>query len=265
VTLLCAILNCLNVLAAGANPTGQLVPVNVNIGGVRLAAPQQALSNGRDTFVPISALKLLGATWKVDRRDETVNAEWGPGQQHSVFAIVRPDGQSMLALDDLARAFGGLVVRPNADRGTSKANSDVYLLATVKSIVSTNTALNITTSFPVTANVWMIDDAPPRRGIVDLYGCYLPDGLVPVSHAISQNKGFRIRAAQRNFSTTRVVAEIGENVYLRVGQRTASPGITTLSTAFHLRPAGTRVVINVPATKANQVPIQSASAISGSA
>ncbi len=263
VTLLCAILNCLNVLAAGANPTGQLVPVNVNIGGVRLDAPQQALSNGRDTFVPISALKLLGATWKVDRRDETVKAEWGAGRQHSVFAIVRPDGQSMLALDDLARAFGGLVVRPNVDGSkTSKVNGDVYLLAIVRSIVSTNTALDITTSFPVTANVWMIDDAPPRRGIVDLYGCYLPDGLVPASHANSRNKGFRIRAAQRNFSNTRVVAELGANKYLRVGQRTASPGVTTLSTTFHIRQPGTRVVINVPVAKIPQLPVQRAGALS---
>ncbi len=248
-TVLCAFVLCLRGVAARADRSNQLVPVNVNIGGVRLQSASQALSNGHDTFVPIDALKLFGATWKIDKRDETVAASWNPGGQHATFAIVRPDHHAMLSLNDLARTFDGIVVRPGntASRKPDTVNS-VYLLSIVKSIVATKRSLTITTSFPVTANVWMIEDAPPRRGIVDLYGCYLPDTVVPKTQPASLAATLPVRAAQRNFSTTRVVAQVDAGVYFRVGERAAVQGVDAVIAAFHTRSTtnSTQVVINVP-------------------
>ncbi len=263
-TLLCMLGMCLHGLAARADGSSQLVPVKVNIGGVRLQTVQEPLSNGNDTFVPIEALKLFGATWKIDRRDETVTADWNSKNQHATFAIVRPQRHAMLSLDDLARAFGGIVVRPAANSAAKPAaNGSVYLLATVERIEATSGLLTITTSFPITANVWMIDDSPPRRGIVDLYGCYLPDNVNPVTHPKSLGANLHIRAAQRNFSTTRVVVQIAPRVYFRVGERPAVQGVNTIRTAFHTRTdsKSTQVVINVGNSRASGGSVQKSASL----
>lgn len=199
---------------------GNLQNVKVRIGGKPVAGPISSVSDSQETFVPLSALPLLGAKGILSLRGDTVTVTWGDPQQSAVLAVARPHGDTMLALSDLARIFHGEVVRPdvtgsNGKDQTGTPGDTVYLLAKLESVKLNSRGVQVVTSFPASTAQWMLSEKAPRTGVLDLYGTYLPPSF-PTSIIPQQTTQLTgINLSQSTLTTTRISMQLDPDCSIR--------------------------------------------------
>ena len=199
---------------------GNLQNVKVRIGGKPLSGPVSAVSDSQETFVPLSALPLLGAKGILSLRGDTVTVTWGVPQRSAVLAVARPHGDTMLALSDLARIFHGEVVRPDAVGSNGKLETGtpgdtVYLLAKIESVELNPRGVKVVTSFPASTAQWMLSEKPPKTGVLDLYGTYLPSTFPNAITPQQTTQLTGITLTQNNLTTTRIALQLNPECSIR--------------------------------------------------
>ena len=129
-----------------------LTPVHFRVAGHDCKLSTPALSDGKETYVPLDALKFVSATGQMNTRRD-VAAVWTQHSETAVeLAIARPNGKPMLLLSDLARLVGGRIERSDAKNAKGKTlpgktGDTIYLLAKVTEARIVSGALQITTTF----------------------------------------------------------------------------------------------------------------------
>lgn len=189
-----------------------LTPVKLRIGGQEFAGKTTPICDGKETYVPLETLALVGATGKVAAKGDAVVVTLPTTHKRQELALARVKGKPMLALSDLARLLNAEVRQPDAvgkdgKPEVGKRGDTVYLLAYVTDARFVEGTLRVTTSFPVPYRVRTLAENLPVRSFMDCLGATLADGLKPVLPE-GEKRITRLRAGQNTIEVARIVVEM---------------------------------------------------------
>ena len=197
-----------------------LVPVHLRAFGHPITTTTPVLSDTGETYIPLDALSSLNIRAHMNSSQDALTAECTDTHRSQEIAIARPRGTMMVALSDIARLSGAIIVRPDT-RGAymhpnpARLGDTVYYLARLTSARLQNGALHITTSFPVPYRVKMLRDVSPPRGFVDVIGAWAGEDFQPAPVPEGEDRAIRIRSGQNSEEIARVVAEVAMGASLR--------------------------------------------------
>ena len=222
-----AILSLFAACSVRAALADELTPVHLRVAGHECQLKTPALSDGKETYVPLDILKAVGATGKLNLRRD-VAAVWTlhsatPGE----LAIARPSGKPMLLLSDLARLVGGHIERPDAKDANGKfligkRGDTVYLLAKVTEARVVGGALQVTTNFPVPYQSRTLKAGGAVKGYIDCLGATVAENPAIRPVPAGEKRVLRIRAGQNTVETVRIVIEFGPGATLTASASAAN-------------------------------------------
>lgn len=208
-----------------------LRPIHLRVAGHELHCQTDPVGDDDEIYVPLEVLSAVGAEGKVNRRGDAVRVMLTATRHQEELALARPRGEAMVALSDLARLLNADVLRAVNNNGSIHVDpkGDVaYLLARVTDTHLENGALRVTTSFPVPFQAHMITDSTLRRAYVDLIGAEAPEAFRPSPVPDAETRVKRLRAAQYDIETARVVLELAAGARLRVADAPANHDLTAI-------------------------------------
>lgn len=205
---------------------GRIVPLNI-----------AAQTDGRETYVPLTALEVIGAKFRLVSNAAAVRVT-GKNRREEDISVVQLKGIIMLPLSSIARVVDGVVESPATDGGgkpDSQKPEIVYLLARVTSARFDNGAIRVSASFPVPFHTRMLAESRPPRGFVDCVGAKVADNFRPGPLPYGEKQMLRIRSGQTTPTTARIVFELADGAELRTGD--SDQGLSEVAVTTTSRPA----------------------------
>jgi len=87
-------------LMASSTPADPLTPVKLRVGGKEVVLKTAAVTDGREVYLPLEALRAFSAQYTLTRREETALVTFSNGKTAEI-ALARPGRQPMLPLSAL--------------------------------------------------------------------------------------------------------------------------------------------------------------------
>lgn len=206
----------------GAGAQTKATPVHFWAAGHVIPLTTSAVTTGRDTYLPLSALPAIGAHGTLGAKRDGVTVRLRSGRL-DVLPFIRRNGVVMISLTDLAESANGSIIRPSASPAAGLKPNTAYLLAHITDVRLKANELRVVTSFPVpfvSENV----TAAGGRGYVDCIGAIAARDFKPVRLPAVERRAERIRIGQFSPSIARVVVDLAPGVTL---ERNSTEGKVT--------------------------------------
>lgn len=199
--------------------------VHLHVGAKEYIGNTACLSDGQETYIPLSVLKSVGGTYKISTSGDSLYFKPCGSTKEAELAIARLKGEPMIALSDVARCLQAVVLKPEQKAKDSGGSETLALMARILGVKFQNGELKITTSFPVPYHVHMIADTHPVRGYVDIDGTVLPLDFKPESLPLLEKTVSRVSAAQNSPEISRVVVELAQGSAFKAGEYTKNGSV----------------------------------------
>lgn len=180
-------------------------PVTVIIGGktVPFIVSPYVGPQGQ-VFAPVDAVRLLGASYTPNSRDQTVTITGAMGKKITVPYILE-QARYCVPLQKIALALG-------ASTDWQPTTQTLTIRAKLEMVRQDANALTIYTTYPIYYSVRTIDG--PQRIYVDLYGLDL--AALPANVPSRSGEVEHIRSGQLNFQTVRITIDLKKDVTFKV-------------------------------------------------
>lgn len=190
----------------------RLTPVAFSVAGHELPLTPSAVWTGTDTYVPLMALKAIGASGSLTPERDRVRIRLRNGRTDQIPYKTRK-GIVMISIADLAETVDGVVIKPSPTPASGLRANTAYLLAHITDLRITGGAVRITTSFPVpfvSNNVV----GTSVRGYVDCIGAVAGRGVAGARGGPRGTGVDRVRVALFAPDITRVALDMAPGYML---------------------------------------------------
>ncbi len=232
----------------------KLTAVHLWAAGRTLPLHIAAMSDGHETFVPLTALEPVGAQFRLIKNGTAVHVT-ALSRREEDIPLVQVKSVAMIPLSTLARVVGGSVETSATDssgKATFRGADTVYLLAHLTEARYENGLLHVRTSFPVPFHTRMLAETKPTRGYVDCVGATGADTFRPSPLQNGERTVLRLRAGQNSPTIARVVVELVEGAALLIAD--SDQGLTETTATAYLKSGARLPEVAAATPKGSLVP-----------